>query len=211
MNLREILLGYVSRARTSPVVASDPGELGTLEKAALDNLDLGFATLAAPIAPWTYEVRTLLSALLPDTNRVSFKFPWMVNVVGMQATLSIVQPRVVAPATFPDPTLNDIDCMVDLNNEAFLTGNDGLTTPAGQGGNNFVTLATLSIQTPRLLGLKIKGESKPEVGFTFRWKQPPTIAIPQLYQSTIVSVALFCYPQERRGLGQQTSFGLVGT
>jgi len=208
MSLRQRILAYVSAARSSPVMASDPGELRALERDALSTLDAGFATLAAPIAPFTWEVRTLLTNITNNTNRVKFAFPWRVNVVGMQATLSIVLPRVGAP--LPDPTLNDIDCMVDINNSAFLTGNDGLTTPIGQGGNNFVTLATLSIQTPRLLGLALEGESKPELGFTFRWKQPPPVAGP-LYQSCIISVALFCYPQGILGPGQQTSFGLVGT
>jgi hypothetical protein len=207
MSLRQRILAYVSAARSSPVIASDPAELRALEKDALCTLENGFATLAAPIAPFTWEVRTLLSNILNNTNRVKFAFPWRVNVVGMQATLSIVAPRV---GVLPDPVLNDIDCMVDVNNSAFLTGNDGLTTPVGQGGNNFVTLATLSIQTPRLLGLALEGESKPELGFTFRWKQPPPVAGP-LYQSAIVSVALFCYPQTGLGLSNQTSFGLVGT
>jgi hypothetical protein len=212
MSLREKILAYVSAARSSPVVASDPTELRGLEKAALSTLDCGFATLAAPIAPFTWEVRTLLDATLDATNRVKFAFPWRVNVVGLQATLSIVLPR-TAPGGVPqpDPTLADIDCMVDVNNSAFLTGNDGLSTVAGQGGQNFVTLSTLSIQTPRLLGLALEGESKPELGFTFRWKQPPAAGPVAIYQSAIVCVALFCYPQAERGLSNQTSFGRLGT
>lgn len=208
MSLRQRILAYVSAARSSPVVASDPAELRALEKDALCTLDAGFATLAAPIAPFTWEVRTLLDQLQPGTNRVKFAFPWKVNVVGLQATLSPVRPLIGA---FPVPTLDDVDCMVDVNNSAFLTGNDGLSTVAGQGGNNFVTLSTLTIQTPRLLGLALEGESKPELGFTFRWKQPPAPGPVALYQSVIVTVALFCFPQEGRGLSQQTSFGLVGT
>lgn len=208
MSLRQRILSYVSAARSSPVVASDPAELRALEVDALSTLEAGFATLAAPIAPWTWEVRTVLDGLQGSTNRVKFAFPWRVNVVGLQATITPVLP-VVAGLTVP--TLNDIDVMVDINNTSFLTGNDGLSTPAGQGGNNFVTLSTVTIQTPRLLGLALEGEHKPELGFTFRWKQPPLAGPVALYQSQIVTVALFCFPQEGRGLSQQTSFGLVGT
>lgn len=208
MGIRDTLRRFVMLAKNSPVSASDPRELEILERAILPSPQDGFAVNAAPIAPFTWEVRTVLSNVLSNTNRVKFAFPWRVNVVGLQATIVPVLPLVGAP--LPTPTLDDVDVMVDINNTGFITGNDGTTSAAGQGGNNFVTLSTLTVQTPRLLGLALEGESKPELGFTFRWKQGPAAGPVALFQSAIITVAIFCFRRDGE-LGNQTSFGMIGT
>ncbi len=204
MGIRDAVARFVAAARNNPVAASDPSELRALERLVLPGPQDGFGVLAAPMAPFTWEARTLLLNTQPNTNRVKFSFPWRVNVVGLQATIVPVRPV----GANPIPTLDDVDVNLDINNTAFLTGNDGASTPAGQGGNNFVTLSTLTIQTPRLLGLALEGESKPELGFTFRWKQPPGVA--PLFESAIVTVAIFCFRRDGE-LGNQTSFGMLGT
>lgn len=208
MGLREIVRRFTSNAKNNPVGATDPRELEILERAIVPGPSDGFAALTSPMAPFTWEVRTLLLQTQPQTNRVKFEFPWRVNVVGLQAT--IVAVRGAAPLALPVPTLDDVDVMVDINNSAFITGNDGTTTAAGQGGNNFVTLSTLTIQTPRLLGLALEGESKPQLGFTFRWKQPPLAGPVAIFESAIVTVAIFCFRRDAE-LSNQTSFGMIGT
>lgn len=208
--VRETVLSFVRNARANPASASAVDELRALERAAQDTTDEGFVALTAPKSPWTWEVRTTLpSNSTGGSNRVPFQFPYAVNVVGLRPSVVAVKP-LAAGAGQVIPTLEDIDVLLDVNNTARLTGNDGATTGGGAGANGFVTLGSIGIQTPRILGLEVEGDARPELGFTFRWKQAPPAAAPFFYESAIVAVAIYAYPVGR-GLGNQTSLGVRGT
>lgn len=206
MSLRTLVQRFTMLARANPISATDPGELKKLEAAAATGLEDGFVALTAPNAPFTWEVRTLLLNTAQSTNRVKFAFPWKTNLVGIYPHISIVRPI----GALAIPTLDDIDVQVDINNQAYLTGLEGLSTAVGVGGNNSVTLASLGVQLPRLMALALVGESKPDLGFTFRWKQPPLAGPTAIYESVIVGVSLFANPRDTE-LGQNVGKGLVGT
>lgn len=207
MSLRDRVQRFVAAVRGNPVLASDPAELRALEKAAETGLEEGYTTLTAPNATRTWEVKATLANNVAESNIARFVFPWRTNVVGLYPSISVIRPAGGAPLVVP--TLDDIEVMIDINNQARLTGN-GNTSQVGAGGNNFVTLASIGVFVPRLMALAIVGDSKPLLDFTFRWKQPPPAVAPFFYESVIVSVSAFCEPRDRE-LSQNVNSGLVGT
>jgi hypothetical protein len=186
-SLRARILDFVNFARNMPGRASAPEELNALEKAAYNSADGMFAAEHAPIAPMTWEERVILLGSSLISERVSFKFPYAMEVVGMFPTLSLVQPLSGGAVV---PTTADIDISIDLNNNNFLSALDGISTsaPGATRGGTFVTLAAWSVLAPRLISLKLTGPA-PELGMTFRWKNPNANA--PNYRDTIVSCAIF--------------------
>lgn len=207
MSLRERVQRFVAAARGNPVVATDPNELRSLEKAAETGLEEGFTTLTAPGAPFTWEVKALLPNNVSESNMAKFTFPWEVNVMALYPSISVVRPAGGAPLVVP--TLDDIEVMVNVNDQAMLTGN-GNTSQVGAGGANFVTLASIGIFLPRIMALALVGNSKPILMFTFRWKQAPPSGAPFFYESVICSVAAICSPRNRE-LSQNVNMGIIGT
>lgn len=209
-NLRDVVLSFVRSARNSPANASAAPELARLEDAASDMTTEGFVALTAPKSPWTWQVQTILpSNASGGSARVPFQFPYAVNVVGLHPSVIAAKP-LANGAGQTIPTLDDIDVLIDVNNTARLTGNDTATTGGGVGGAAFVTLSHINIQTPRVLGIEIEGDARPELGFTFRWRQGPPAAAPFFYETAIISIGIYAYPVPR-GLGNQTSLGQRGT
>lgn len=186
-SLRARILDFVNFARNMPGRASAPEELQALEKAAYDSADGMFAAEHAPIAPMTWEERVILLGADLISERVAFKFPYAMEVVGMFPTLSIVLP---VAGGLVVPTTSDIDVSIDINNSNTITTLEGISTsaPGATRGGTFVTLASWSVLAPRLVGLKLTGPA-PELGMQFRWKNPNN-ASPN-YRNTIISVALF--------------------
>jgi hypothetical protein len=186
-SLRSAVLDFVNFARNMPGRASAPEELGALEKAAYNSADGMFAAEHAPIAPMTWEERVILLGSSLGSERVAFKFPYPMEVVGMFPTLSIVLP---VSGGLIVPTTADIDVSIDLNNSNTLTTLEGISSsaPGATRGGTFVSLAAWSVLAPRLVSLKLTGPA-PELGMQFRWKNPNASA--PNYRDTIISVALF--------------------
>jgi hypothetical protein len=199
-SLRSRILDFVHFARSSPGRASAPEELAALEKAAYDSADGMFAAEHAPIAPMTWSERVILRGADEVSERVSFKFPYAMEIVGFFPTLALVLP--VSGGTVI-PTTSDIDVSIDLNNSNTLTSLAGISTsaPGATRGGTFVPLAAWSVLAPRLVGLKLTGPA-PELGMQFRWQNPNPSA--PNYRDTIISCSIFV-----RRLGDQDSANVV--
>jgi len=186
-SLRRAVLDFVDMARNMPGRASSPEELNHLKDAAYGSADGMFAAEHAPIASMTWEERVIMRGADLVSERVAFKFPYAMEVVGMFPTLELVQP--VAGGVII-PTTSSLDVSIDINNNNFITTLEGLSTsaPGATRGGTFVTLGAWSVLAPRLVSLKLTGPS-PDLGMVFRWKNP-NAAAPN-YRDTIISVALF--------------------
>src|SRR6185295_14262433 len=160
MSFRGQMIAWARAVLVRPALGSDPAELNEIIEAAKRSWDGAFAAEHAPIAPLSWEERVLLSGDGNPSERVAFKFP------------------------------QSIDVAIDINNQNNLTQLDGITTtaPGATRGGNFVTLAGLHVNAPRLQGLKLWGPA-PEFGATFRYKQ----GTPQshFYEDAMVGLQLY--------------------
>lgn len=196
-DLKSFVLDFVNAGRRSPGLASAPDQLDGLEKAALTSFTGAYGALSVPIAPETWEARTIFLGGSPGGNftseRVQIDVPYPVMVVGMYASLSVLT---TGGAT--TPTLNDIDVVLDLNKHEYMTdlqGNSTATNAAGGGvftrDGTWVTLAAMSTnnqQGGRLLGWILPYKTA-QIGITFKWTQGPGV-----YKDTIVKLALYVRP-----------------
>jgi len=182
--LRLAVLEYVSRVKDSPSVGSDPAELNALVRAARNSADGSFATDAAPIAPYRWEQRFQMASAQAVTDRIPFTFPFGIEVLGFIPTICAL----ANPPGLLVPTLNDIDISIDVNAQQFITSTQGVSTPGGTQGGNFITLATIQIIQQALFRLQIVGVN-PVMGFTLRWKRGINV-----YQDSIVGIGIVARP-----------------
>ncbi len=196
-DLKSFVVDFVNLARKKPALASDPGELDNLEKAALTSFTGAYGALSVPIAPETWEARTIFLGGAAAGNftseRIQIDVPYPVMIVGMYASLSVL-----TTGNATTPTLNDIDVTLDLNKKEYMTdlqGNSTATSTAGGGtptrDGTWVTLAAMSTnnqQGGRLLGWILPFKTA-QIGITFKWTQGPGI-----YKDTIVKLALYVRP-----------------
>jgi hypothetical protein len=194
------VLGFVAAARRNPIDATSVDQLNALEATSLNDLSEGFTALTAPTTDKTWEVRTVLPGLSTDTGRITFDFPWAVDVCGMNPVVTPIRP---IGAGLAIPTTDDIDVQLDIDRVDNLTTADGISTVGGNGGNNFVTLTHIGVLLPRVLALLLHW-AKPVVGFTFRWKQPPAGSpLVAVFADCVVCVGMFAY----KYTGEQSSNG----
>lgn len=198
MSIRSLVLDYLSRASRSPRIASDQAEIESMRRLVLEDPTGGFGALVAPIAPMTWEQRVLLLGANAQSERIAFRMPYAMEIVGMMGILESTG----APGGAIVPTLNSVDVQIDINNQNFATSLEGVSTsvPGATRGGSFVSLAAVSIQAPRLTSLLLTSPA-PEVGATFRWKRGAGV-----YQDTLISLALFV-----RRLGDNESANVAVT
>lgn len=179
MSLSHAVLQYIQRAAANPTVAGDPTWLKRLEKMAKDAFE-GFVALTAPLSPMTWESNVFFQGSVQQTNRVPFRFPRPVEIVGFM-------PTIVVPAGGAgiNPTPDDIRVQIDIDSTTYITSGDGVSTPAGGTVGSFITLSAMSVVTPRLLGFKLTAPA-PDIGFTYQWKQAAGT-----YNNTLISMAMF--------------------
>jgi hypothetical protein len=185
MSFRGQMIAWARAVLVRPALGSDPAELNEIIEAAKRSWDGAFAAEHAPIAPLSWEERVLLSGDGNPSERVAFKFPQSMEIVGMFCFV-----ETVTNGNLVVPTLTSVDVAIDINNQNNLTQLDGITTsaPGATRGGNFVTLAGLHVNAPRLQGLKLWGPA-PEFGATFRYKQ----GTPQshFYEDAMVGLQLY--------------------
>ena len=199
-DLRDTILSFVAAARRDPMAATATPRLDAIEAVALNDLSDGFTALTAPTTDKTWEIRAQLPGAGTDTGRITFDFPWAVDVCGMNPVVTPVRP---IGAGLAIPTTDDIDVQLDIDRVDNLTTADGISTVGGNGGNNFVTLTHIGVFLPRILALLLHW-AKPVVGFTFRWKQPPAGSpIVPIFADAIICVGMFAY----KYTGEQSSNG----
>lgn len=190
--LAEEILAYLAKARQSPAFASDPVLLDSLEKSARNSMEGAVAALHAPVASDTWEARATLLGAAQQSERIPVRIPYESVLVGLYPS---VVPMVgnLGPA----PTLNDIDVSVDIDNKETITSAQGVTVPGSTvRDGTFVTLGSLSVQTPRLTWLVLDKVSN-DIGVTYRWKLGPGV-----HGDTLVSLAFFIRPLRRANTGR---------
>jgi hypothetical protein len=175
-DLKQYVLDYTNMARRRPAMAADPGELDKLEQAALTSFQGAFGALHAPIAPMSWEARTLFQGASAVSERIQLDIPFPCMIVGTFASLSVL-----TTGGAITPTTSDIDVTIDLNSHEYMTNVQGTVTPVVGGqlqrDSTFVTLAAVSTgssQGARLMGWVIPYRTA-QLGVTYRWKQGATI------------------------------------
>jgi hypothetical protein len=184
MSLAYIAKRFVDRAFKNPADASDPTLLNQLLKAA-DEAWEGIVALHAPASPMTWEVRTNLASTAQRTNRIGFRYPRPVEIVGMLPTLVVYGTN----GALITPSTDDLMVSIDTDNQNYLTSGEGVSSNAGGTAGPFVTLTAMSVQVPRIMGYKLRNPT-PSIGFTFQWAQAVTAAAP-VYNDVTIALAMY--------------------
>jgi len=183
MSLGYEVLRFIDRVRRQPDAGTDPRLLARLETYAKEAFE-GMVALTAPKSPMTWEVSTLFDGTLQSSNRIPFRFPRPVEIVGFYSSIVVL-----ATGGATTPTLDDIAVQIDTDSQNYLTSGDGIATPAGGTAGPFVTLGAMQIQVPRVVCYKLRNPT-PDVGFTFRWKQATSVGAP-VYKDVFLSMAMY--------------------
>lgn len=184
MSLGYEVLRFVDRVRKAPADGSDPRLLSRLEKYAKEVFE-GIVALHAPASPMTWEVVSILRGSTIAGPRQPFRFPRPVEIVGFFPTVIPILP---ASGGATIPTTDSIACQIDTDNQNYITSGDGISTNAGGTAGPFVTLSSLSVQTPRILGYKLRNPT-PDIGFTFRWKIDPGATF--IFRDSLISMVIY--------------------
>ena len=182
MSLSYDVLRYVDRAVRDPSAAGDPRLLARLANAAKEAFE-GIVALHAPASPMTWETSVIMAGATQTTPRQPFRFPRPVEIVGFFPTLVIL-----ATGGATTPGLDDIAVAIDTDTQQHMTSGEGLSTAAGIASGAFVTLSSISVQVPRVVGYKLRNPT-PDIGFTYRWKQ--SVVGGAVYKDAIVATAMY--------------------
>jgi len=172
---------YLDHIRKHPGDALNPVLLKSLEQKVDESNEGLRAALYAPEADLTWESRVILQGATNQTPRQPLVFPRAVDVVGLYPA--------VIPITNTNglitPTLDDIDVALDMNSEKYFSSGSGISNATGGTAGQFVTLAAMGVQVPRLFILHLDA-AQPDFGMTFKWKRGTGF-----YQDAIVTVAVY--------------------
>jgi hypothetical protein len=119
------------------------------------------------------------------TNRISFRYPRPVEIVGFLPTLVVYGTQ----ALLLTPSTDDLMVAIDTDNQNYLTSGEGVSSNAGGTAGPFITLTSMSVQVPRIVGYKLKNPT-PSIGFTFQWAQNVTAAAP-VYRDVTIAMAMY--------------------
>jgi hypothetical protein len=185
MSLGYEVLRFVDRVRRAPADGNDPRLLARLEKYAKEAFE-GIVALHAPASPMTWETVGILRGSTLQGPRQPFRFPRPVEIVGFFPT---VLPILPATGGGTVPTADAIAVQIDTDNQNYITSGDGISTNAGGTAGNFVTLSSVGVQVPRVVGYKLRNPT-PDIGFTFRWKIDPG-ATPFIFRDVIIGMTIY--------------------
>jgi hypothetical protein len=186
MSLAYEALRFIDRIRRNPADGSDPRLLDRLEKYAKEAFE-GIVALHAPASPMTWETVSLLRGSTISGPRQPFRFPRPVEIVGFMPT---VLPILPASGGGVIPTTDSIAVQIDTDNQNYMTSGDGISTNAGGTAGPFVTLTTLGVQIPRVVGYKLRNPT-PDIGFTFRWRIDPTGAGGPFFRDVLIGMTIY--------------------
>lgn len=186
MSLGYEVLRYVDRCFRNPTDAGDPRLLKRLEVYAKEAFE-GIVALHAPASPMTWEVNLFMAGAVQTSIRQSFRFPRPVEIVGFHPTVVIATPSAGGAVS---PSTDTIAVQIDTDNQAYLTSADGVSSPAGGKAGTFVTLSSIGVQVPRVVGYKLRNPT-PDIGFTCRWKQDVAQVSGGVYRDSLVSIAIY--------------------
>lgn len=194
-NLVSEVESFVSEALDKPDFAVRPENLRALRNKARSSLQGMHTALVSPNAPYSWENRVIIPSAAALSERIAFKFPQNMDVVGFNPVLTdlgVVAPTFVPPNVLPG--LDAFDVAIDINNENVLTNLEGVTSPVAGAtrGGTFISLASIGILVPRLFALKLISMA-PEIGMTFRPKRGPNVN-----RDTMISVTMFVRRKDNR-------------
>src|SRR5437879_1913433 len=143
MGLKQLVYDFAEEGLAKPEFASRPENLRMLKLAAAKSLDGFHTALTSPNAPLTWENRVILLGAAAKSERVTYKFPQNMDVVGFHPVLTDLGS--IAPTFIPGnilPSMKDLDVLIDINNENILTSLEGLSSPVAGAtrGGTFVSL-----------------------------------------------------------------------
>ena len=150
--------------------------------------DQEFQALHAPIAPYTWEVRSILLTTQLETTRIPIFFRGPVEIQGFWPTVRVN--RNIQGGTRRIPTTDNVMVMLDINQQDRMTNRLEATSVANP-LQSYVTLSSMSVFAPRLVRLQIINAS-PDVGIQFRWDQDPQPGGVPIYENALVQLAFFC-------------------
>ena len=140
----------------------------------------------APVAPFSWEFEADLDGDTEQTARIPLRFSRPVQILGFY-------PSVINNADLgqlEQPTTDHVLCLLHANRETMYTHR--LESPeAAAAPENYVTLASLGVQVPRLVNIQLR-QGAPELEAQFRWKRwAAAFEETPVYPDVIVS--LTCY------------------
>lgn len=182
MSLSYRVLQFVDRAFKDPASASNPALLKQLENAARNAFE-GIVALTAPASPMTWETVAVVRGATQTSPRIPFRFPRPVEIVGFFPTLIIL-----TTGGAISPSLDSLAVSIDTDNQNYMTSGDGVSTPAGGTAGPYVTLSSMAVQVPRVVGYKLRNPT-PDIGFTYRWKLD--VSGGAVFKDALVSMAMF--------------------
>lgn len=151
------------------------------------NFDSGqlYAANHSPVAPYSWEVQATLLRTNLDTGRLPLRWNRPVEILGMYA--SVLQHSSEGGGLFV-PTADAIACALSANQQDRFTSRLEMAAQTGS-AENFVTLASLTVQVPRLVRIQLKNES-PQLDVEFRWKTNNPAS--PTFEDAFVSLTFFC-------------------
>jgi hypothetical protein len=202
MHLAYSIAEFLRQLEESPDKKPSAGLVAWLRAQARRGFEGAFVALHAPMAPFTWETFVDLHGAERETGRVAAQFRGPVEIVGFFPTVVPIRPVAdPLPAGQVLATPDDVLVNIDANEEDRYTNTKGegqTSTAIGQLGA-FVTLSSLAAQgnPGRLTGICLRNAS-PDLGFTYRWKQPPPAVAPFFFPDVIIGMAMFCRYLDRK-------------
>jgi hypothetical protein len=142
--------------------------------------------LSGPVAAFSWEFQADLDGNQEETARIPLAFSRPVQVLGMYPSVI----RNAALGQLEDPTAEHILCLLQANRETLYT-NRLESAQGAQAPENYVTLASLGVQVPRLVNIQLR-QGSPELACQFRWKRwSAAIQATPVYPDAIVSLTLY--------------------
>ena len=140
----------------------------------------------APVAPFSWEFQADLDGTLEGTARIPLKFTRPVQILGFYPSVILN----AAIGSLALPTTEHVLVLLHANREVMYTHR--LESGAGaQAPENFVTLASMGVQVPRLVNIQLR-QGAPELACEFRWKRwAATYASSPVYPDVIVSMTVY--------------------
>lgn len=183
-HLRHYVSRYIREALQNPVLATSPGALEELRKVASQDFDGAFAALHAPVADYTWMTRGVLSPANDEASLDDFVFPNACEVVALIPTITSL--AIAAPDVLPP--LDALDVVLTVDRKDTFTAR--VTPNTSQAPSDVVNLSMLSVLTPRLLGLALRGP-KPIITCKVRWAVPVAVRTFRNFGPVQVSIG-FC-------------------
>lgn len=141
----------------------------------------------APVAPFSWEFQAELDGDEEHTGRIPLRFARPVQILGFYP--SVINNE--ALGQLEQPTTEHVLCLLHANRETLYTNR--LESGAGaQAPEDYVTLASMGVQVPRLVNIQLR-DGSPTLEAAFRWKRwAAAFEDTPVYPDVICSLTCYC-------------------